>query len=122
MMVVDKQSDIAIMKTFGASPGMIMRIFVVQGATLGVVGTVLGTVLGLLLAFNVEDTVAAIERAFGIHFIDPSVYYISKLPSDVQWPDVALVAGGSLLLSLLMTLYPAWRAYRTEPAEALRYE
>ncbi|BAN69414.1 lipoprotein releasing ABC transporter permease [endosymbiont of unidentified scaly snail isolate Monju] len=122
MMVVDKQSDIAIMKTFGASPGMIMRIFVVQGATLGVVGTVLGTVLGLLLAFNVEDAVAAIERAFGIHFIDPSVYYISKLPSDAQWPDVMMVAGGSLLLSLLMTLYPAWRAYRTEPAEALRYE
>ncbi len=122
MMVVDKQSDIAIMKTFGASPGMIMRIFVVQGATLGVVGTALGTVLGLLLAFNVEGAVAAIERAFGIHFIDPSVYYISKLPSDVQWPDVVMVAGGSLLLSLLMTLYPAWKAYRTEPAEALRHE
>lgn len=122
MMVVDKQSDIAIMKTFGASPGMIMRIFVVQGATLGVVGTALGTVLGLLLAFNVEGAVAAIERAFGIHFIDPSVYYISKLPSDVQWSDVVMVAGGSLLLSLLMTLYPAWKAYRTEPAEALRHE
>lgn len=122
MMVIDKQSDIAIMKTFGASPGMIMRIFMVQGTTLGLVGTLTGTVLGLLLAFNVENVVAAIEKAFGVHFIDPSIYYISKLPSDVQMPDVLLVAGGSLLLSILMTLYPAWRAYRTEPAEALRYE
>ena len=122
MMVIDKQSDIAIMKTFGAPPGMIMRIFVVQGATLGLAGTLLGTLLGVLLALNVEDVVAAIERLFGVHFIDPSVYYISKLPSDLQWTDVSLVALGSLLLSFLMTLYPAWRAYRTEPAEALRYE
>lgn len=122
MMVIDKQSDIAIMKTFGAPPGMIMRIFMVQGTTLGMAGTVMGTLLGLLLAFNVEQAVAAIEKAFGIHFIDPSIYYISKLPSDVQAPDVLMVAGGSLLLSVLMTLYPAWRAYRTEPAEALRYE
>jgi len=122
MMVIDKQSDIAILKTFGSSPGSIMRIFVVQGATLGLVGTVLGTVLGVLLALNVEEVVAGIERLFGVHFIDPSVYYISKLPSDVQYSDVILVASGSLLLSLLMTLYPAWRAYRTEPAEALRYE
>ncbi len=122
MMVVDKQSDIAIMKTFGASPGTIMRIFVVQGATLGIVGTAVGTLLGVILALNLEDVVAWIEQAFGIHFIDPKVYYISKLPSQLQWSDVGLIAGGSLLLSLLMTLYPAWRAYRTEPAEALRYE
>ena len=122
MMVIDKQSDIAIMKTFGASPGMIMRIFVVQGVTLGLVGTLLGTLLGILLALNVEDVVGVIERVFGVHFIDPTVYYISKLPSDLQWGDVTLVASGSLLLSLLMTLYPAWRGYRTEPAEALRYE
>ncbi len=122
MMVVDKQSDIAILKTFGAPPGMIMRVFMVQGTTLGLAGTLVGTLLGLLLAFNVDDAVAAIERAFGVHFIDPSIYYISELPSDVQAPDVLLVALGSLLLSVLMTLYPAWRAYRTEPAEALRYE
>lgn len=122
MMVVDKRSDIAILKTLGASPGTIMRIFMVQGATLGAAGTLVGTLLGLLLAFNVDDVVAAVERAFGIHFIDPSVYYISKLPSDVHALDVLLVAGGSFLLSLLMTLYPAWRAYRTEAAEALRYE
>ncbi len=122
MMVVDKQSDIAILKTFGAPPGMIMRVFMVQGTTLGLAGTLVGTLLGLLLAFNVDEAVAAIERAFGVHFIDPSIYYISELPSDVQAPDVLLVALGSLLLSVLMTLYPAWRAYRTEPAEALRYE
>jgi len=122
MMVVDKRSDIAILKTFGASPGLIMRVFVVQGAALGAAGTLVGTLLGILLAFNVDDVVAAVERAFGIHFIDPSVYYISQLPSDVHALDVLMVAAGSFLLSLLMTLYPAWRAYRTEPAEALRYE
>lgn len=122
MMVVDKQSDIAIMKTFGASPGTIMRIFMVQGATLGIVGTLAGVLLGVLLALNLEEIVSWIEQAFNVHFIDPKVYYISKLPSDLQWPDVGLIATGSLLLSLLMTLYPAWRAYRTDPAEALRYE
>lgn len=122
MMVVDKRSDIAIMKTFGAPPGMIMRIFIVQGATLGAVGTLIGTALGLLLALNVESVVATVEQAFGVHFIDPNVYYISKLPSDVQTSDVLMVSIGSFLLSVLMTLYPAWRAYRTEPAEALRYE
>jgi lipoprotein-releasing system permease protein len=122
MMVIDKQSDIAIMKTLGAPPKLIMRIFIVQGATLGVIGTLVGTLLGLLLAFNVDDVVATVEKAFGVHFIDPSVYYISKLPSDVQMGDVLLVAIGSFVLSLLMTLYPAMRAYRTEPAEALRYE
>jgi lipoprotein-releasing system permease protein len=95
---------------------------VVQGAALGAAGTALGTVLGLLLAYNVDEVVASVEKALGIHFIDPSIYYISQLPSDVQLPDVLLVSGGSFLLSLMMTLYPAWRAYRTEPAEALRYE
>jgi len=122
MMVVDKRSDIAILKTFGASPGLVMRIFVVQGAALGAAGTALGTVLGLLLAYNVDEVVASVEKALGIHFIDPSIYYISQLPSAVQLADVLLVSGGSFLLSLMMTLYPAWRAYRTEPAEALRYE
>jgi lipoprotein-releasing system permease protein len=99
-----------------------MRIFVVQGAALGIAGTLGGTLLGILLAVNVEDVVAAIERVFGVHFIDPSVYYISKLPSQLEWSDVSLIAFGSMALSLLMTLYPAWRAYCTEPAEALRYE
>jgi lipoprotein-releasing system permease protein len=122
MMVVDKQADIAILKTFGASPGFILRVFVVQGAALGFFGTLLGTFLGVLLAANVDSAVAWIEQAFGLHFIDPNVYYISQLPSDVQLPDVLLVSVGSFVLSLLMTLYPAWKAYKTQPAEALRYE
>lgn len=122
MMVVDKQSDIAILKTFGASPGQVMRIFIVQGATLGAIGTLVGVVLGVLLASNVESAVATVERAFGVQFIDPSIYYIAKLPSDVQVADVLMIGIGSFLLSLLMTLPPAWRAYRTQPAEALRYE
>ena len=122
MMVVDKQSDIAILKTFGASPGQVMRIFIVQGATLGAIGTLIGVCAGLALALNIESVVAAVERTFGVQFIDPSIYYIAKLPSDVQAGDVLLVGIGSFMLSLLMTLAPAWRAYRTQPAEALRYE
>jgi lipoprotein-releasing system permease protein len=122
MMVVDKQSDIAILKTFGASPGQIMRIFIVQGATLGAIGTLIGLIGGLALALNIEAAVAAVESGFGIQFIDPSIYYIAKLPSDVQMADVVMIGVGSFLLSLLMTLPPAWRAYRTQPAEALRYE
>ncbi len=122
MMVVDKQSDIAILKTFGASPGQVMRIFIVQGATLGAIGTLIGVIAGVALALNIEGAVAAVEQAFGIRFIDPSVYYIAKLPSDVQVSDVAIVGIGSFLLSLLMTLPPAWRALRTQAAEALRYE
>jgi lipoprotein-releasing system permease protein len=122
MMVVDKQSDIAILKTFGATPGQVMRIFIVQGATLGAIGTLVGVVAGLALALNIEAAVGAVEQAFGIRFIDPSIYYIAKLPSDVQTADVLLVGLGSFALSLLMTLAPAWRAYRTQPADALRYE
>ena len=122
MMVVDKQSDIAILKTFGASPGQVMRIFIVQGATLGAIGTLVGVGAGLALALNIESVVASVENAFGVQFIDPSIYYIAKLPSDVETGDVLLVGIGSFLLSLLMTLAPAWRAYRTQPAEALRYE
>ena len=122
MMVVDKQSDIAILKTFGASPGQVMRIFIVQGATLGAIGTLVGVAAGLGLALNIEAAVAAVEQLFGVQFIDPSIYYIAKLPSDVQAADVFMVGVGSFVLSLLMTLAPAWRAYRTQPAEALRYE
>jgi lipoprotein-releasing system permease protein len=83
MMVIDKQSDIAILKTFGASPGQVMRVFIVQGATLGLIGTLVGVAAGLTLALNIEPAVAAVEQAFGIRFIDPSIYYIAKLPSDV---------------------------------------
>lgn len=122
MVVTDKQSDIAILRTLGASPLAVMGVFVVQGATIGVVGTLLGVVGGVALAFNVEDLVSWIERRLGVNFLDPSVYYISSLPSDVHWNDVGLIGAGAFAMTLFATLYPAWRAARTQPAEALRYE
>ncbi|KAA6184934.1 lipoprotein-releasing ABC transporter permease subunit [Thiohalocapsa marina] len=122
MVVTDKRSDIAVLRTLGASPGRIMGIFMVQGTTIGLAGTLLGVVGGVLLGWNVESIVAAIERAFDVHFLDPSIYYISALPSDVRAADVLLIGGGAFLISVLATLYPAWRAARTDPAEALRYE
>jgi lipoprotein-releasing system permease protein len=122
MVVTDKRADIAVLRTLGASPGRVMAIFMVQGTAIGVVGTLLGVVGGVLLGWNVEPIVASIERAFGVHFLDPSIYYISALPSDVRAGDVLRVGGGAFLMSVLATLYPAWRAARTDPAEALRYE
>jgi lipoprotein-releasing system permease protein len=122
MVVTDKRADIAVLRTLGASPGRIMSIFMVQGTAIGVAGTVLGVIGGVLLGWNVEPIVASIERAFGVHFLDPSIYYISALPSDVRLGDVVRIGGGAFLMSVLATLYPAWRASRTDPAEALRYE
>ncbi len=122
MVVTDKQSDIAILRTLGASPGSVMGIFIVQGATLGVVGNLLGIVLGVIMAFNVETVVSHIETFFGTKFLDPNIYYISQLPSDPQTGDVLFIGIGALLITLFATLYPAWRAARTQPAEALRYE
>jgi lipoprotein-releasing system permease protein len=122
MVVTDKRSDIAVLRTLGASPWRVMGIFMVQGTAIGVVGTLLGLVGGVLLALNVEPIVAWIEGAFGIHFLDPSIYYISRLPSDVHAADVWAVGVGAFCTSVVATLYPAWRAARTDPAEALRYE
>ncbi len=122
MMVTDKQADIAILRTLGASPGSIMKIFIVQGAMIGVIGTLMGALGGVLLALNVETVVPAIERLFGVHFLAKDVYYISELPSKLMWSDVTVITAVSLVLSLLATLYPSWRASRTNPAEALRYE
>ena len=122
MAVTDKRADIAILRTLGASPRSIMQIFIVQGALIGVIGTLLGVVGGVLLALNVETIVPFIERLFGIQFLAKDVYYISDLPSELQWSDVAVITVVSLLLSLLATLYPSSRASRTNPAEALRYE
>jgi len=122
MVVTDKRSDIAILRTLGASPRHVMAIFMVQGTAIGVVGTLLGVVGGVLLALNVEAIVSEMERLFHVHFLDPNIYYISKLPSDVHLSDVTWIGLGALLMSVVATLYPAWRASRTDPAEALRYE
>lgn len=122
MVVTDKRSDIAILRTLGASPATIMRVFMVQGTIIGAVGTLLGAIGGISLALNVETLVPAIERLFHVQFLSPDVYYISELPSDMDWSDVGRITGVAFLLSLLATIYPAWRASRTQPAEALRYE
>ena len=122
MLVTDKQADIAILKTMGLSPGRVMQVFVVQGMSIGVIGTLLGTVGGIVLALNVENIVAGIEQLLNTEFLSADIYYISDLPSDLQWMDVMRFSGLALVLSLLSTLYPAWRAGRTRPAEALRYE
>jgi lipoprotein-releasing system permease protein len=122
MVVTDKRSDIAILRTLGASPGSIMKIFIIQGVVIGVLGTALGVAGGLGLALNVETIVPAIENFFNVDFLAADVYYISEVPSELHWKDVWVMASVSMGLSLLATLYPAWRAARTHPAEALRYE
>jgi len=122
MMVTDKQGDVAILRTMGVSPGSIMAIFVVQGAIIGLVGTLAGVVLGVALATHIDTVVPAIEQLFGVHFLAADVYYISELPSDMRWSDVTGIAAITFVLCLLATLYPAWRAAGTHPAEALRYE
>jgi lipoprotein-releasing system permease protein len=99
-----------------------MGIFMVQGTAIGFVGTLIGVIAGDLLALNLEPIIDGIEGLFGIHFLDPSIYYISDLPSDVHLSDVLVIAGAAFLMSVLATLYPAWRAANTQPAEALRYE
>ncbi len=122
MMVTDKNADIAILRTLGASPAAVMAIFIVQGSVVGMVGTLLGLVGGVSLALNIDTVVPAIERLFDMRFLAPDVYYISDLPSDMRWDDVFLITGVAFVLCLLATLYPAWRASRVNPAEALRYE
>jgi lipoprotein-releasing system permease protein len=122
MVVTDKQADIAILRTLGASPRSILTIFVIQGALVGIVGTILGVAGGVALALNIGTVVPAIERTLGIQFLDKSIYYISELPSDLQRGDITLIALIALSLALLATLYPSWRAAKVNPAEALRYE
>ena len=122
MVVTDKQSDIAILRTLGASPQSIMGIFMVQGAVIGTIGTIVGTIGGISLALNLDVVVPFLEGLFGMRILDPSIYYISEVPSDLHWEDVWSIASVSFILGLVATLYPAWRASRTQPAEALRYE
>jgi lipoprotein-releasing system permease protein len=122
MAVTDKQADIAILRTLGASPGSIMAIFMVQGALIGFIGLGLGIVGGVTLALNIDVVVPFIERLLGTQFMAKEVYYISNLPSELQWRDVTTITGVSFVLALLATIYPSWRASRVNPAEALRYE
>jgi lipoprotein-releasing system permease protein len=122
MAVTDKRADIAIMRTLGASPSSIMQIFVVQGALIGIIGTVLGVLLGVTIALNIDVIVPFIEHVFGVQFLDKNVYQISVVPSQLLWSDVAFITITAFLLSLLATLYPSWKASNINPAEALRYE
>jgi lipoprotein-releasing system permease protein len=122
MTVTDKRADIAILRTLGASPRSIMMIFVVQGATVGVMGTLLGLALGLSVAFNIDVIVPAIEHALGTSFLPRDIYVISRMPSDPQSNDIWPITLISLVLAFVATLYPSWRASRVQPAQALRYE
>ncbi len=122
MTVTDKRADIAILRTLGASPRSVMGIFMVQGALSGVIGTFGGVALGLLVAFNVDVIVPAIERLLHVSFLPGSVYLISRMPSEPQSADIVPIVAISLLLAFVATLYPSWRASRVQPADALRYE
>lgn len=121
MVVTDKESDIAILRTLGMSPASILRVFIIQGTVIGFMGTIIGMVGGIVLASNVEMIVRFIESQFKTQFLDPSIYYISELPSQVLWTDVALVCLISFSVSVLATIYPAWKASQTRPVEVLRY-
>lgn len=122
MAVTDKRADIAIMRTFGASPNSIMKIFMVQGALIGVIGTILGAFFGILIALNIDTIIPFIEGLFNVQFLAKDVYYISDLPSDLIWSDVITIVSVSFVLSLLATIYPSYKASKINPAEALRYE
>lgn len=122
MLVTDKQADIAILRTLGLTPGQVMRTFMVQGGLIGVIGTVAGVIGGVALTFNLNRILQGIEQVFGVQLLPEDVYYITGLPTDMQAGDVVAIVCAALLMAFLATLYPAWRASRTAPAEALRYE
>ena len=122
MIVKEKQGDIALLRTLGASRADILRTFAIQGVLIGLVGTLAGALLGIGLADRIESIVRGIEGLFGVQFMDAKVYFMTDLPAVVEWGDVARVCGVAFALCAVATLYPAWRAARTEPAEALRHE
>ncbi|GAB3365697.1 lipoprotein-releasing ABC transporter permease subunit [Lysobacter rhizosphaerae] len=122
MLVTDKQADIAILRTLGLTPRGVMKVFMVQGTLIGVIGTTIGVIGGILLTLNLEHILRGIEQVFGVQLMPEDVYYITGLPTDLQVSDVVLTAVAALTMAFLATVYPAWRAARTAPAEALRYE
>ncbi|HEV7617267.1 MAG TPA: lipoprotein-releasing ABC transporter permease subunit [Burkholderiaceae bacterium] len=122
MTVTDKQADIAILRTLGSSPRSIMKIFMIQGALVGLAGTAIGVTAGVLVSLNIEVIVPFIEHLLGVQFLPRDIYLISELPSDLRWPDVWVIGGVAIVLAFLATLYPSWWAARVKPAEALRYE
>jgi lipoprotein-releasing system permease protein len=122
LMVADKRSDIAVLRTMGVSAREVMAIFIVQGSAIGFVGTFIGALIGCVVALTLTPIMSVIESLSGAQIFDPDVYFISQLPSVLLWQDVAFISGIALLLSVVATLYPAYRASQIEPAEALRYE
>lgn len=122
MAVTDKRADIAIMRTLGASPRSIMQIFIIQGALIGIIGTFFGAILGIVIALNIDTIIPFIENLFQVQFLAKDVYYISELPSKLEWSDTTTIIITSIILSLLATLYPSYKASKINPAEALRYE
>jgi lipoprotein-releasing system permease protein len=122
MVVNDKRTDIAILRTLGLSPRGVLAVFITQGVLIGWIGTALGVSLGVALALNVDVVVPFLETNFGFHIMDPDVYYISGIPSELHPPDVVRIALAALILTFVATVYPAFQAARTQPAEALRYE
>jgi lipoprotein-releasing system permease protein len=122
MVVKDKQSDIAILRTLGASPRSIMSVFTLQGTLIGVLGILGGIALGVLVALNTETLVHGLEAALDTRFLAPDVYFITDLPAEIRASDLVVVCTTAILLCMVSTIYPAWRGARTQPAEALRYE
>jgi len=122
LMIADKRGDIAVLRTIGMTTREIMSVFIIQGASVGIGGIVLGGVLGCLLALNISEVIAWFESTLGLYVFDPNVYFISRIPSDLRWNDVTLIASVGFILSIVATFYPAYRASKIEPAEVLRYE
>ncbi len=122
MVVTDKRNDIAILRTMGLTSGQVMWIFVVQGMFIGMLGTFIGVVLGVTLALNVSEIIAAVQTLLNVQFLSSDVYFINYLPSQLEWSDVKLIVISAFVMTVTATIYPAWRASKVEPAEALRYE
>jgi lipoprotein-releasing system permease protein len=122
MLVTDKQGEIAVLRTLGATSRQILAIFIVQGTAIGVIGIAIGVLLGVIGSLTVADILAGIEQLFGIEFLNANVYFISYIPSELKWGDVILISSATFIISVLSTIYPAWKASKISPAEVLRYE